>query len=291
MPARRRGQRREAMKRGYLKLWRRFQTNELWMEPRVFSKAEAWIDILFEVRYHEKPVKVQFGYKTIICHRGESLNSIETWAYRWGWSKSKVVRFFGMLKNRNAIETHSETQTTRLIVCNYNAYNNLRNGNGTQAVRKPERTRNARGTHSETEEEGKESNNVNKGKTTGATPPKVGEKEILWKPTEEDFEKLWSKYPRKKGKDRARVHFFAQVKTPTDLENINIALDNYLAEIIRMGIKEEHIKHGSRWFNHYWEDDVTYKPQKLEDKHEDAWGQKAWDAKLAKEKESLQNLR
>ena len=78
------------------------------------------------------------------------------------------------------------------------------------------------------------------------------------------FEELWSRYPRKKGKERARGHFKAQVKTEEDLLKINKALDNYIAEIKRMGVEEEHIKHGSTWFNHNWEDDVTYKPPEKE---------------------------
>ena len=138
----------------YLMLSRKLLSNELWKERRVFSKAEAWIDILFTVRYSEKPDFVPFGYNTLICHRGESLKSIETWATRWGWSKSKVVRFFGMLKKRNMIETQSETVTTRLTVCNYELYNKHRNAKETQMKRKPERKRNGNGTQTETEEEG-----------------------------------------------------------------------------------------------------------------------------------------
>jgi len=138
----------------YLMLSRKLLSNELWKERRVFSKAEAWIDILFTVRYSEKPDSVPFGYNTLICHRGESLKSIETWAMRWGWSKSKTVRFFGMLKKRNMIETQSETVTTRLTVCNYELYNKHRNAKETQVKRKPERKRNGSGTQTETEEEG-----------------------------------------------------------------------------------------------------------------------------------------
>ena len=167
-------------------LAREFQMHELWRERRVFSKAEAWIDILFTVRYSEEPETVQLGFKTMICHRGESLKSIETWAMRWGWSKSKVVRFFGMLKNRNAIETHNETQTTRLVVCNYEAYNKPRNGNGTQVERKPKRTRNAFGTHSETEEESKKVKKDEIKKSIGATPPAVSV-----------FRKYANRYPNK----------------------------------------------------------------------------------------------
>jgi len=155
----------------FLMLSRKLLSNELWRERRVFSKAEAWIDILFTVRYSQEPERVNIGYQKFICHRGESLKSTETWAMRWGWSKSKVVRFFGMLKKRNMIETQSETVTTRLTVCNYKLYNKLRNANETQVKRKPERKRNASETQAETEEESKIDNKDKKVKKT--TTPKL----------------------------------------------------------------------------------------------------------------------
>ena len=159
----------------FLMLSRRFLQNELWNERRVFSKAEAWIDILFTVQYGEDPFPVPFGYKKLICYRGQALKSIETWAKRWNWSKSKVVRFFGMLKNRKMIRTESETQTTRLIVCNYEAYNKPRNTNGTTTETQTERTRNARGTHAETVEEGNKDKkeNKDKNKEEKTTTPKL----------------------------------------------------------------------------------------------------------------------
>ena len=81
-----------------------------------------------------------------------------------------------MLKNRNAIETHNETITTRLIVCNYKDYNKRRNGNGTETERKPERTRNGRGTQTETEEERNKGNKDNKViKRKVFSPPSVEE--------------------------------------------------------------------------------------------------------------------
>ncbi len=124
------------MKRGYIKLWRRLQSNELWKERRVFSKAEAWIDILMEVQHSETPQKVILGMNTILCHQGESLKSLETWAKRWGWTKSKTRRVLQLFQRCSMIRLKSETVTTRLSVCNYNDYNKSRNTNETQMKRK-----------------------------------------------------------------------------------------------------------------------------------------------------------
>jgi len=227
----------------FLMLSRKFMENELWRERREFSKAEAWIDILFTVRYSREPEKVNIGYRKFLCHRGESLKSVETWAMRWGWSKSKVVRFFGMLKNRNAIETQNETVTTRLKVCNYEHYNKLRNDIGTQVERKPKRKRNANETQSETEEEG------NKG---------IKKKE--YNIYSADFLIFWDKYPNKKSKPRSFELYKKVTKT--------VSLDTLLKAIESQTTEKKHLRdtgqfcpdwpHPTTWLNQgRWEDEVT----------------------------------
>ncbi len=118
-------------KSGFINLHRKIQDNFLWKERRVFSRAEAWIDILMEVRWQTEPGEVVIGTKTLTINQAECLYSLETWAGRWKWSKSRVKRFLGLLEERNAIRTQSETQTTRIKVCNYCEYNKVRNTNGT----------------------------------------------------------------------------------------------------------------------------------------------------------------
>jgi len=77
------------------------------------------------------------------------------------------------------------------------------------------------------------------------------------KASEELFEELWKQYPRKNGKERARVLFHAQTRTAQDRKDITTALGNKLAEIKRLGTEEKYIQHGSTWFNHHWKDYVN----------------------------------
>ena len=65
-----------------------------------------------------------------------------------------------------------------------------------------------------------------------------------------EFESIWKNYPNKDGKKEALKHFKASVKTPADLENIKVALTNYLAS---KPVKSGYIKNGSTWFNN-WQD-------------------------------------
>ena len=123
------------MHRGYLKLFRKIEDNEFWQESRVFSKAEAWIDILLHAQHQKTPKKVVLGTKVFIQNRGECLKSLSTWAKRWNWTKSRVSRVLHMFQECNMIGIKNETKTIRITVLNYAYYAEWRNDNGTEVKR------------------------------------------------------------------------------------------------------------------------------------------------------------
>ena len=122
-------------KQGYFPLWRKFQDNFLWAEKRVFSKAEAWIDLLMQAQHKEEPQHVLIKMRTITCNYGECIKSLSTWGKRWRWSKPKVCRFLDLLQAHNMIVTKSETVTTRISICNYSTYDPRENGFVTRPLR------------------------------------------------------------------------------------------------------------------------------------------------------------
>lgn len=124
------------MHRGYIALHRKIQDHPFYKEDREFSKYEAWVDILQEVRHSEEPKEVIFGMKILKCFYAESLYSIKTWAKRWNWTESKVRRYFKLLENMKQIETKSEVITTRLKVLNYGVYDPKRSANESQVTSK-----------------------------------------------------------------------------------------------------------------------------------------------------------
>ncbi len=79
-----------------------------------------------------------------------------------------------------------------------------------------------------------------------------------------DFNSLWNKYPRKDGRKEAERHFKASIKTEKDYNDINTALDNYIAHIQKNNTEEKYIKMGSTWFNN-WKDwlGVTNEPKTI----------------------------
>ena len=48
----------EQMHRGFLPLWRKAQDHPFYREKRVYSKWEAWIDLLLEVQHKPEPKEV-----------------------------------------------------------------------------------------------------------------------------------------------------------------------------------------------------------------------------------------
>lgn len=85
------------------------------------------------------------------------------------------------------------------------------------------------------------------------------EKEI-----EQEFEILWSMYPRKKGKANALKAYKKARKENVPFEAIKQGVENYSRDCQRNKTEEQYIKHGSSWFNQQcWQDEysATNQPQ------------------------------
>ena len=131
------------MSGGFVAVYRKIRKHFVWESGRARTKFEAWLDIIMEVQHSPEPQAVLIKGRLLCCHRGQSLKSLVTWAERWGWSKSKVGRFFKILVDEQMIILESERVTTRLTVVNYDHYNPPRNAGkhsgGTQTSTHTER--------------------------------------------------------------------------------------------------------------------------------------------------------
>jgi hypothetical protein len=110
------------MHRGYFAVWRKIQDHKFYKEKRIYSKFEAWLDILMEAQYQEEPKEIILKMTLFKQHYGEILRSTRGWALRWRWTRGRVTRFLLLLKNMKQIRTTNETQTTRITVLNYSKY-------------------------------------------------------------------------------------------------------------------------------------------------------------------------
>lgn len=119
---------------GWISVYRSIRNHWIFPKGRSLSDFEAWILILLEVNHSE--VKVRIGNRLLICRRGESLNSLDTWSRLFHWNKSKVRRYFKLLESDTMIKTNNVYKTTHLTVLNYDSYQQSRHDGDTQMTRK-----------------------------------------------------------------------------------------------------------------------------------------------------------
>lgn len=121
-------------KTGWISVYRSIFNHWIAPNKRPFTDMEAWLFILLNVNHSDKKIKI--GNSLIECRRGESINSLDTWAKSLNWNKSKVRRFFNLLEKDSMIVTKNIKKTTHLTVCKYDSYQVSRNNNETQVKHK-----------------------------------------------------------------------------------------------------------------------------------------------------------
>lgn len=111
---------------GHIKLSRKlFRSDPWWAEERVFSRFEAWIDILQLAAW--KPRVVLYHGEEIALARGELVLSIRLAAERWGWGEKGTRLFLKRAQERARLTAQRETQAgTVYLVVNYDAYQSAR---------------------------------------------------------------------------------------------------------------------------------------------------------------------
>lgn len=129
------------MKEGYIKLYRGLEDNPLWTFD-VFSKAQAWIDLLLLTNHKTGHIKLRNG-EMVQINRGECGWSIESLAKRWQWSRGKVKRFFDYLKNEKMIQQTDIPNATIIKVLNYDRFQNDTT-NGQQTVQQTDTNKNGK---------------------------------------------------------------------------------------------------------------------------------------------------
>jgi hypothetical protein len=111
------------METGWIKLHRSMQDHWLWDEPRKFSKAEAWLDILLSASH--KSYKTVINDNLVTCDRGEMIASVRFLQTRWKWSNTKVVRFLLLLTEEDMVSINKKTGVSVLKVSNYNDFQDI----------------------------------------------------------------------------------------------------------------------------------------------------------------------
>lgn len=119
---------------GFIKVSRRFFKNILWKEPRTYSRAEAWLDLIYSARFEAS--KEIVNNRVIEVRRGELIASRRFLENRWKWGSSKVVNFLNFLKSEGMINHRQTSGQTIITLCKYELYNDTQT-NGFQENKPP----------------------------------------------------------------------------------------------------------------------------------------------------------
>lgn len=189
-------------KAGWIKLWRKFADDPLWVsEP--FTKGQAWVDLLLMAQGTENTI-FKNG-KFMEFQPGTVYKSILELSKRWKWSRNKVSRFLKSLENEAMVETKSDTTNgTTITIENWDVYQ----GRGQQTKQRRERKSDNSRT---TDEHNKEGIRRNRRKEdigassasplTGERVPAIGDGDCLIELDGENhrFPKSWYRLAEEKG--------------------------------------------------------------------------------------------
>jgi len=102
---------------GWIKIERDIIYHWIWTDP---VKLKWWLDLLLMVNHSDTVVNL--GFQLLVCSRGQSVMSLKSWAERWGVSKDTVRNYFVLLCKDKMISIENLKITTRITICNYDAY-------------------------------------------------------------------------------------------------------------------------------------------------------------------------
>jgi len=204
------------------------------MEKRVYSKAEAWIDILKNTQYEHEPQQRIIRGRAITQNYGEAILSTRYCGQCWGWHKTSVERFFKLLEKMEMLCQKCVHSVNILIVINFSTYD-VRNGHIVDTIVDTSGT--LAGHWCGQSKEGKEG------------------KENIYTP---DFLLFWGAYPKKVGKGGAARAWKRAVKNMPQVETIAAILERHKASQDWKKNNGQYIPNPETWINQRrWEDVIS----------------------------------
>ena len=119
------------MQQGWIKLHRKIQDHWLYQEKRVFSRYEAWIDLIMMANH--KQTKILLGNELVEVQAGQAITSELKLMKKWGWGKTKLRTFLGILESEGMITKKADRKKTTITICNYCIYHEDEKENKPQA--------------------------------------------------------------------------------------------------------------------------------------------------------------
>lgn len=131
-------------KKGWIKVYRKLQECELWLEDKAFDDRSAWIDLLISAGHRD--TQIIFNGHPVKISRGQLLTSVRKLAARWKWGNQKTLDYLRLLEELGMIKKDSDNYRTLITIENYEIYqgeeNTDRTLTDTPAERKPTTNKN-----------------------------------------------------------------------------------------------------------------------------------------------------
>lgn len=107
-------------KRGWIKVYRKLQECELWLEDKPFDDRSAWIDLLISAGHRD--TRIIFNGHPVTVARGQLLTSVRKLAVKWKWGNQKTLNYLRMLEELGMIKKDSDNYRTLITIENYEIY-------------------------------------------------------------------------------------------------------------------------------------------------------------------------
>lgn len=119
---------------GAIPLLRKFQQHSFWTEKRKYSRAEAWIDLLFMARYGSETEEMWDRGEFIQIQYSQILTSMITLANRWKRNRQWVKNFINVLAKNGSISIITmNNRRTILQIVNMGTIKEMLQGNKQQS--------------------------------------------------------------------------------------------------------------------------------------------------------------
>lgn len=110
---------------GFIPIRRSLFDHFLFKENRVFSRFEAWLDLIQMATFQEENAQMVKG-KLIVCKRGQLVASIRFLQERWNWkSMHKVIDYLELLRSQNMLSLDKENGVSKITLINFEKHNSI----------------------------------------------------------------------------------------------------------------------------------------------------------------------
>lgn len=110
-------------KEGWIKVYRKLQSCDIWLFDTPFDERSAWIDLILTASHRD--TEIYFDGKPMPISRGQIVTSVRKLAHEWHWGKDKTLEYLRYLERAGMITKVSDSRKTLITIENYSAYQGI----------------------------------------------------------------------------------------------------------------------------------------------------------------------